>query len=213
MASYAIQPIENSDYCHYLLSSEKEHGVQCVIFRDGSKAKDYAGHYYSSIKTLCENRPLRDICFLHVTVPGKAFETFEKEKYKIVLLAKAYFKLLEFFQTEWLPLQNRMESDYQNIKSRKDWIKLTSFLSFQGEANIVYKLPLDVLTNSTTLDLIITKRGENGKTNISLIYSDESMGSLHLPLQPMLQFAQHLNYVSTVFSYKEPVSIKRSRQS
>lgn len=214
MATYIIQPKENSDYCHFVMASEKEHGLQCYIFRDSTKAKDFAGQQYSVVKTLWDNKPIKDICFLQVSPPGKPFELFDKEKYKIVLPAKAYFKLLDFFQTEWPSLQKRIESDFQNIKSRKDWIPLCSFLSFQGEASfILYKLPLDVTPNATGLELVILKRGDSGKTNISLNYTDESLGSMHLPLQQMLQFAQHLHYVSSLFNYKEPAPVKRSRQS
>lgn len=213
MASYSIQPKENSDFCHFLLSTEKDYGIQSVIFRDGTKAKDYAGSCYNVVKLLCENRPFKDICFMQISGPNKSFESFEKEKYKIVLLAKSYFKLLEFFQKEWQPLEVRMEADYQSIKSRKDWYALCPFLSFQGDANIVFKLPLDVLPNKVVLELLITKRGDNGKTNITLGYSDDTMGNTHLPLQPMLQFGQHLAYISSVFHYKETSPSKRSRQS
>lgn len=212
MATYTIQPQDNSAYCHFLLASEKEYGLQSLMFKDGTRAKEYAGSLHNIVKSVCENRPCKDVCFLHVAIPGKAFESFDKEKHKLVLLAKPYFKLLEFFANEWQPLVTRMEADHANIKARKDWIKLTSFLSFQGDANIIYKLPLDTLPNSVTLDLVCIKKGDSGKTSITLSYSDESLGSISLPLPSMMHCSQQGNYVSGLYNYKEPVLSKRSRQ-
>lgn len=214
MASYSFKFEENTDLCQFSLSTEKEYGVQCVILRDCQNPKEYTTQHCSVVKTLFEERPTycKDVVFLHVVSPGKAFEKFDQEKYKLVLVARAYFKLLDFFQSEWPMLQKRMESDYQLCKARKDWISLEPGYSFRGASEIVYTNPLDT-TNSFALELVVTKRIDNGKTNISLSYTDEKMGSLHLPPQPMVQLAQGRSYLHSIYNYKKGVPSKKSRQS
>jgi len=205
---------EDTDLCHFVHASEKDYGVQCVIVRDFGLVKEYTIQNYPCVKSVYENRPqgsLKDVAFMHVASPGKAFERFDQEKYKIVMTSKAYFNLLNFFHSEWSLVVKRIESDYQDIKSKKEWITLCPTMSFRGMADIVYKLPLDD-TNSLALNLVVTKRVDNGKTNIALTYTDETLGSIHLPPGPMVHLAQDKEYIVKVFDYKEPVVTKRSRQ-
>jgi hypothetical protein len=214
MASYSYKIKENADLCQYIHSSEKDYGVQCVIMREANNIKEYSPHHYAGIKTLFESRPqdsVKEVAFLHVAPPAKAFEKFDQEKYKLVLTAKAYLKVLEFFQSEWSLLFKRMESDIQNIKAKKEWITLNPNISFRGAADIIFMTPLDT-TNTYALNLVVTKRIETGKTNITLSYTDETLGSLHLPPAAMDYLAQDTAYLTKLLDYKEPVATKRSRQ-
>jgi hypothetical protein len=212
MASYSYKLKDSSDLRHFIMSSEKEYGVQCVILRD---CRDHTAQHSNMVKLLLDSRPQssnKDVAFLQVCSPGKAFELFDHEKYKLILATKAYFKLLEFFQTEWPLVFKRIELDYQALKAKKDWISLNPSISFRGPADIVYRSPLDT-TNTFVLDLVITKRIDNGKTNITLMYTDENMGSLHLPPQAMVQLAQSYPALTSLYDYKDQASTKRSRQS
>lgn len=214
MASYSYKLKENTDLCHYVHASEKDYGIQCVIVRDYNLVKEHTIQHYSAIKSLFENRPqgsLKDIAFLHVASPGKAFDKFDAEKYKLVMTSKAYFNLLDFFHSEWSLVMKRMESDYQDIKTKKEWITLCPTMSFRGAADVVYEMPLDV-TNTFALHLSVIKRVDTGKTNITLAYTDDSLGSTHLPPGPMVHLAQDANYIAKLFDYKEPLATKRSRQ-
>lgn len=214
MATYSYKLKENTDLCHFSLSTEKEYGFQCVILRDGQGLKDYTSHHASVIKALFENRPnyCKDVAFLHVAIPGKAFEKFDQEKYKIMITPKAYFKLLEFFQSEWPLLQKRLESDYQICKVQRDWLAIDPTITFRGPADVVYSQPLDA-TNTFALELVVSKRINSGKTNITLSYTDEKMGSTHLPPQPLVYLSQGRTYLHSLYDYKEGVAVKRSRQS
>lgn len=85
--------------------------------------KEFAVH--SNIaKTLFEERQgghkvRRDVAYLRVTSPGKAFETYEKEKQKIAMTVSAYLELLRFFKSEYRLLENRMEHDYKKMLEKK----------------------------------------------------------------------------------------------
>lgn len=215
MASYSYKVKDNADLCHYVHSSEKDYGVQCVILREATQIKDYSPQHYAGIKSLFENRPQgssKEVVFLHVASPGKVFEKFDQEKYKLVMTAKAYFRLLDFFKSEWQLVVKRIESDYQDIKAKKEWIQINPSVSFRGSADIIFKLPLDS-TNTFALDMVVTKRFDTGKTNIMLTYTDETLGSVHLPPFPMVHLAQDMAYLTSLFNYKDEVITKRSRQS
>ena len=213
MASYTFKLKENTDLCHFNLSSEKDFGVQCVILRDCNSQQDYTSQHANVVKALFEGRAktLKDVAFLHVASPGKAFEKFDQEKYKLVLTGNAYLKLLEFFQSDWSLLQRRLDLDFQSIKTKKDWILMISSFKFKGPADIVYRLPLDT-SNTLCLELVVTKRGDNGKTNICLVYTDETLGILHLPPPTMVNLAKDLEFVKSHYDYKDGPSPKRGRQ-
>ena len=213
MASYSYKVKETTDLCHYILASEKDFGVQCIILRDANTCKECSPHYYSLFKTHFETAIKQSgAAFLQVSSPGKAFEKFDHEKYKLVLPARAYFKILEFFNSEWPLVQKRCESDYQDMKEKKEWISLTPSISFRGPADAIYKQTLDV-TNSASLDLTVIKRCDTGKTNITVAYSEGKLGTIHLPPGPMVELAQECAYISSLYDYKEAIITKRSRQS
>jgi hypothetical protein len=205
MATYTYKIKEGCDLRHSTLASEKEYGVQCVILRNVQE------HSSPIVKALCDNR-VKDVAFLHVAIPGKTFDVFEHEKYKLALTPKAYIKLLEFFVSDYELVLKRMESDYHAIKTKKAWMTLKTDVSIRDPVEIVFTLPLDV-TNAFALELKITKRIDVNKTNILLAYTDEEMGFIHLPPQPMMLLAESYNYLSSLYNYKEPVAPKRSRQS
>jgi hypothetical protein len=203
MASYSYKLKEYSDLCHFIPPSEKEHGIQCVFLRNPNSVKDYSPLHYTAVKSLFENRSqlIKEVAFLHITTPGKAFEKFDQEKYKLVIAAKA-----------WPLVQKRMESDYQDMKEKQEWIALSPSISFRGPADIIYKSTLDS-TNTFALELVVTKRIDTGKTNITLAYTDETLGSVSLPPAPMMHLAKENAFFSSVWDYKEAVITKRSRQS
>lgn len=200
MASYSYKLKENSDLCHFCLSSEKEYGVQSIILRHNKKT-----HH-----ALLKNRSHR-LVFMHVASPGKAFEVFEHEKYKIVIVADAYFKLLQFFHSDWPLVLKRVESDYLDMKTDVEWIGLKPSISFRGPADIIYRLPLDE-TSEFRLDLVVTRREDTGKTQISLVYTDATLGYLNLPPEPMMRLAEDHASLLSLCGYKETLCIKTSSQ-
>lgn len=209
MASYSYKLRENTALCHYKLASEKEFGVQCCIFKDSNSCKEFSSQYYLLYKTNFENKQL-GAAFLQVSPPGKGFEKFDQEKYKIVISVKAYFKVLEFFVSEWFLVLKRSESDYNDLMNCKEWLSLTPSISFRGPADVIYKSIIDS-TSTTDLDLVVTKRGDkSGKMNISLVYTDEKLGSIHLPPNTMIKLAQELSHLIAIYEYKEVVSTKKS---
>lgn len=168
------------------------------------------------VKGLFENRSSptgkRDVVFLQVASPAKAFDHFDAEKYKIIVTADAYFKLLQFFQSEWQLVKKRLDSDHQDIKTNREWISISPTISFRGPADIVYQFVLDA-TNTFALNLVVTKSFDNGKTNITLCYTDETMGSIHLPALALTEMAKDLPYLRSLYEYKEGLISKKSRQS
>lgn len=214
MASFSYKLKEHSDFCHFSHSSATDYGVQCSILRDANTIKNYTGQHTNIINTLYEGRPqsIKEVAFLHVSQPGKTFEKFDHEKYKIALVPKAYIKVLEFFQTEWPLVYNRIESDFQIMKAKKEWLNITPSISFRGPADIHYQLIVDS-TDHVELALKVIKNYDTGKTNITLCYSDETIGSTHLPPLGMVKMAQDRAYLNTLYNYKEALSTKKSRQS
>lgn len=213
MASYTYKLKEIADLCHFSLATEKDFGVQCVMLRDLTASQEYTIQHCNVINALMEGREksLKDVAFLHVASPGKGFDRFDQEKYKLVLTGRAYIRLLEFFHSDWPLLQKRLDMDYQNIRSKKEWISKYPSVNFRGPADIVYTLPLDA-TNTLSLDLVVTRRCENGKTNIWLGYTDEKLGSVHLPNQTMSILAKDLANMKSLYDYKEGPANKRGRQ-
>lgn len=206
MAGFSYKLKENTDLCHFCLPTEKEYGVQCIIIRENNDCRDMTLQHLPVVKTLLESRPLsvpKDLAFIHIALPNSNFNSFDNEKYKIIIPASAYFKLLDFFQTDWPFVQNRLESDFQDVKSSQEWIAIdATCISFRGPADIMYRMPLD-MTNSFALDLVAIKRMDTGKCMLSLVYSDSTLGCLSLPPQPMLQLAKRSAYLKSL--YEEPV--------
>lgn len=209
MATYNLKVREHSDLCHFTLATEKEYGVQCIFLKDPNQQREYTALHKSVVKALQEAS--KDIVFVQVTGPGKAFEKFDLEKHKIIITSKAYVSLLEFFQKEWPLLQTRIETDYHDMKNKNEWKSYGPTLSFRGGADIVFKYPLDT-TASYSLEFVVVKKFDSGKTNISLQYVHEQMGSCHLPPVSMMKLAQDYALLTGLCDYKEPSPSKRNRQ-
>lgn len=211
MSFYNYSLRQNADLCHYFLASEKDHGVQSIILRNKSPS-DITKKYLHVVKSLCDSKMgqgKRDVVFLQVASPAKAFDTFDAEKYKIILGVDAYFKLLHFFQSDWQLVKNRLDSDYNDIKTNLAWISLSPSVSFRGPADIVYQATLDT-SNTFALNLVVTRQHDKGKTNITVTYTDENLGSVHLPSVAMTALAKDLTYLKTLYEYKEGLILKRS---
>ena len=211
---YSYKPKEQVDLCHFNLASEKDYGVQCVILREAQDIKEYTAHHSTIVKSLYEGRPykLKDVAFLQVASPGKAFGHFDQEKYKIALVPRAYFKVLEFFQTEWPLVSKHIEADHQGVKSKREWISAFPSITFRGRADVQFEVIVDT-TDHLKLSIKVTKNPDIGKSNISLVYSYETLGSIHLPPLAMVKMANDLAQLSTLYNYKEEVPAKKSRQS
>lgn len=209
---FAYKSRESCDVCQFVKSSEKEYGVQCIIIDEANNPKQYSSQHSNVIKTITSGKPYKCVAFLQVSSPGKAFDMFDNEKYKIVILASAYFRLLEFFHSEFTDTMARMDEESIIIKNKKEWILAEPGLSFRGLADIIATLPLDS-GPTYSLELVITRRLDINKTNIVLAYSDETMGIVNLPYLAMVQMArQHLAVVS-LNNYKDIVPAKKPRQS
>lgn len=212
MTSFSYRLRDNSDLCHYLLSCEKEFGVQCCLFRDSKKCKEFSSHYFNLFRTHYETG-LSTAAFLQVAPPNKAFEKFDQEKYKIVIPVKAYYKVLDFFLTEWPLVVKRCECDYNDMMAGTEWITLTPSISFRGPADIIYRQTIDS-TTAVNLDLVVTKRGDStGKITVCLVYTEEKLGNINLPPFPMLQMAHEMKFLKDLYEYKETIIPKKSRQS
>lgn len=208
---FTYRPREAFDLCHYVQASEKEHGIQCVMLRETTDHREYTVEHIKTVKTIISGKQCKRVAFLHISVPGKAFCLFDDEKYKIVLPAKVYIKLLEFFSNDYHLVMKRMDDEGEALKNKKDWIIAKQGTSFRGLADIVATLQLDS-GNSYTLELVITRRLDINKTNIVLAYSDDSMGLVNLPPGPMLQLASIYSAPNALQIYKEQGQSKKLRQ-
>lgn len=170
------------------------------------------------VNLLFDDRPSggntsRDVAYLRVSSPGKAFETYDREKYKMPITMAAYFELLKFFKTEWRMVESRIEMDHKNMMDKREWLSLCPTISFRGGANICFKTQLDS-SNCFTLDLVIRKNFETGKRTVSLEYSAENMGKLVVPGPVLEQLAKDKDFLVGLSKgeYKEAPVTKRSRQ-
>lgn len=176
----------------------------------------------SQVKKLFEDRPAttlagkkdkRDIAYLKVCQPGKAFESYDREKYRLAMTVNAYFEVLKFFKNEYRRVENRMEDDYKNMIEERENLAFTPRVGFYGGADIEYRQPVD-MTNTFQLDLVITKEFRSGKRSAKLAYSDESMGSILIPANAMEEMAEDLPFLVGLANgdYKENMIHKRARQ-
>jgi hypothetical protein len=215
MASYSYKLRPNTDLCHFYPPTETDYGVQCLLLRENNNIRSVTVQYYNVAMQLFENRvgySPKDFVFIQVASPNTKFGPFDAEKYKLIIVASAYFKVLEFFASEWTHVQKRIDADYGDLKANQEWISINPAISFRGPADIYYKQPLDS-TNTFVLDLAVTKRIDSGKVTVSLNYSDPKLGCLSLPVGTMLQLAQDYAYLKSLYDYKEPIATKKSRQS
>lgn len=208
---------DSSDLCHYILSSESEHGVQCIFLRENNSPLDITQKFVNLPGLLFENRlgfqGKRDVVFMSVAPPAKGFDLFDEERQKIILTTEAYFKVLQFFQSDWPLVKMRLDSDYEDIKTCREWITLTPSISFRGPADIVYQMTIDE-TCILILNLVITRSYDTGKTNIRLVYTDDRLGSINLPSGAMSELAKEVDYIKSLYyDYKNMLVLKQSRQS
>lgn len=191
-------------------TSLKTHGHQQSHYLD-----EFVMHA-SLVKKLYEDRPKqvrRDVAYLKVSQPGKSFDTYDREKYRLPMTMNAYFEVLKFFKQEYRMVENRMEADYKNMLERKEWLSVCPSIAFRGGADIEFKMPVD-MSNGFTLDLVIRKSYESGKKSIYLEYSEPSMGKILLPGSVMEELSQDLSFLMGLCNgdYKETLIHKRSRQ-
>lgn len=200
-------------------AAKKEYKALVTDSQSPAHISEYVCHN-NIFKIVFEDRPggnkvRKDMVYLQVSPPGKAFEPYEKEKHKLAITLSAYIELLKFFKSDFRLLDNRMESDYKRMNNLKECLPLKQNFSFRGKADIEYKQCLDQ-SNNFNLDLVITKSGDQGRKNISLQYTDKSMGRLTLPPTVMEEMGKDLphllNFLEEGFEYKEPPSLKRQRQ-
>lgn len=155
----------------------------------------------------------KDVAYLRVSPCGKAFESYDREKNRLVMTLSAYMELLKFFKSEYRLVCNRMDSDYKKMSERAEWISLCPSISFRGSADTTYSMVLDS-SNTFCLMLIITHRFEHNRRSIMLQYTDDTMGQLSLPGSVMEEMASNQHYLESlaVGEYKEAANSKRSRQ-
>ena len=213
-STYTYKLSKASELSHFILSSEKEHGIQTFIFKDCVKIREEYASHGPLVDTLYAERPevSKDIVLLQVAHPGKSFAKYADDKHKIALTLGAYLELLKFFRGEYSKLMKRIDTDIKNMTTKSEWMMLNPFISFRGPADILFKQVLDA-TGKFSLDLHIYKEWEQGTLSMTLAYSDEKMGSIPLPLAPMKQLARDLPTISSLVDYKETSPNKRHRQS
>lgn len=169
------------------------------------------------VTKLFEDRPgkpmRRDLVYLKVSPCGKAFESYDRERNRLVMTLPAYLELLRFFKNEYRLVLNRMESDRRNMTKGKEWMPLISNVCFRGPADTVYNIVLDS-SNSFCLNLTVTNRFDAGKKMIMLQYTDETMGQVGLPGPALEILAKDLSYIEGLVKgeYKEASLPKRNRQ-
>ena len=144
MTSYSYKLKENTDLCHYFLASEKEYGVQCIILREKNKPNDITQKHLNVVKCLFENRishSPKDVAFIQVAPPAKAFEKFDAEKYKIIIVADAYFKLLQFFNSDWPLVRKRLILTTKISRQSKNGYPFLHPFHFEDQLTLSIKPP------------------------------------------------------------------------
>jgi hypothetical protein len=226
----AVSPGSKNRYTYQQQQQQQQHhnynystggagasGAQGDGSSSSSTKNEFACHN-DLVNLIFDDRPSggntsRDVAYLRVSNPGKAFETYDREKYKLPITMAAYFDLLKFFKTEWRMVESRIEMDHKNMLEKREWMSLCPTISFRGGANICFRTQLDS-SNCFTLDLVIRKHYETGKRTVSLEYSEESMGKLIVPGPVLEQLAKDKDFLLGLSKgeYKEAPVTKRSRQ-
>lgn len=214
MASYSYNLSDNNNVCHYILPNEKDYGVQSIIIRNCISVAECFKIHAHIVDQLFFDRPSepKDVVYMQVTGPGKAFDSYDKEKHKLPITLKAYIQLLNFFYTDYHLVLKRIDADYHVMKAGKEWLSLFPTVTFQGPADIIYKCPLDSC-KTFGLDLTVTRRVDIGKTSVTLKYTKEDMGMIYIQPPAMLYLAQDRDFIASLLNYKGGSTPKRSRQS
>lgn len=212
MASYSYSLTEVNEMCHFVMPNEKDYGMQNTILRNcGTVREPFKVHAHIVNQMFKEKEP-RDVVFMQVTGPGKAFEPYDKEKYKLPITLKAYIELLKFFANDYQMLLNRIDADNHVMSTGKEWLSLTPAISFKGPADITYKKTLEKGC-SFDLEIQVVRRVDLSKTSVTLKYSKEDLGMMYIHPPALLHLAKDRTYISSLVSYKGGSTPKRSRQS
>ena len=213
MAQYSYNLTDANEICHFVLPNEQDYGMQNTVLRNcGTLKEPYKVHAHIVDKLFQENEP-RDVVFMQMTGPGKAFESYDKEKHKIPITLRAYIELLKFFANDYQLLLKRIDGDNHLMTNGKEWLSLTPAISFKGPANITYRKTLEKPPTGVELELQVVRRVDLGKTSITLRYSDEDLGMLYLHPSALVYLAKDRAYISSLVTYKGASTPKRSRQS
>lgn len=210
--NYSYTLSETNGVCHFLLSNEKEYGMQSTIFRNVQTLPEQYTVHAPLLDQLFYDKEARDVVFLQVASPGKAFETYDKEKYKLPITLKAYKELLYFFSIEYPMVVSRFDGDQHIMMAGKQWLSISPTISFCGPADITYRKVLDKNV-SFDLELILVRRVELNRTSVILKYTKDDMGMLYIHPPALQSLAKDRSYISSLTTYKGGSTPKRSRQS
>lgn len=213
-STYTYKLNKACELWHMILSSEKEHGVQAFIFKDCKKIKEEFLTHAPIIDLLYADKPdaARDVVFLQVSPPGKTFAKYSEDKHKLCMTLGAYLDLLKFFRNDYTKMSKKMDTDMKLMGNKSDWLSLNPFISFRGPADIYFKLVLET-TPHHTFELTITKEYDTGNLLARLVYSEDKMGSISLPLATIKTMSRDLPTINDLVDYKETGPNKRQRQS
>ena len=212
-SSYSYTLSDLNDVCHFVQPNEKEFGMQNTILRnvDVEVAAPFKSQSRLVNKLFAEDEP-RDVVFMQLTAPGKAFETYEKEKNKLAISLKAYCELLNFFASDYALLKSRMDGDIHIMSQGQQWLSMMPSMTFRNPANICFRKTL-VKNIHYTLDLYIECRAGVGKKTATLRYSNEDLGILYINPQVLVHLAKDRTIISGLQTYKGGPLAKKSRQS
>lgn len=210
---YAYTLTELNDVCHFVLPNEQEYGMKNTILRNApiELPEPFKSSTHLVNKLFIENEP-RDVVFMQVTCPGKAFEAFDKEKYKLAITLRAYIELLNFFATDYPLVLKRIEGDTHCMLSGRQWLTMSPSITFRGPADICFKKTLEK-TIHQDLDIYVERRQEVGKRCVTLRYTNPDLGILYVHPSVLMQLAQERGMITNLLAYKGIPTPKRSRQS
>lgn len=210
---YSYSLTEVNDVCHFVLPNEKEYGMKNTIFRNvpAELPEPFKSQTHLVNKLFIENEP-RDVVFMQVTCPGKAFDSFDREKYKLAITLRAYNELLNFFATDYPLVYKRIEGDTHAMLNGSKWLTMSPSISFCGAADICFKKTLEK-TIHHDLDIFVERRHELGKRCVTLRYTNPDLGLLYVHPPVLMQLAQERGLISNLQTYKGVPTPKRSRQS
>lgn len=211
--SYSYSLSDLNDVCHFVMSNEKEYGMQNVIFRNAPVELEdqYKIHTHLVNKLFVENAP-RDVVFMQMAGPGKAFEPYDKEKNKLPITLKAYIEVLKFFANDYERVLSRSEGDIHAMAMQTKWLSLSPSITFRGPADICFKKTLEKGLHQN-LELYFEKKQSTGRRSVTLRYTNKDMGVLYIHPPAIVHLAQDLDIISGLQNYIGAPISKKSRQS
>lgn len=209
--SYTLSDL--NDVCHFVLPNEKEYGIQNTIVRNlGTELEDQYKVHADLVNKLFAENAQRDVVFMQVTGPGKAFELYDKAKCKLPITLKAYVKLLKFFESEYSRIVSRSDGDTQIMRAGLKWLSLSPSITFRKPADICFKKTLERGIHHD-LDLFFEKRHINGKRCVTLRYTNQDTEVFYVPPPALTYLAQEVDIINNLQNYTEVPVQKKSRQS